>query len=480
MSEKITFKELVRLIAKQSEQSESSANSFIHELVQIIEGGLKQSGSVSISGFGKFELRWMKERPGVNPQTGDEITIPGQNKVVFKPFKALRETVNKPFENLEPEVLSEEPTSEKPLSEEKEQTTEEKKETSGEFDDDPFGLEGVFATDAPFHADDDDPFDSEPPSGSSAPFEDDEDLDPFDDEYFFEEEEAPFEADEPIQSGKKETVDDLIFEWDNPHFGKKEVVALEVEDDDVLVIAKEEEEELVEKKPAEKPKMAPFIPDESKMAKEVQKSGSFRWSYAAAVIIVMIALILLFWMMQRDTEPSEQLTTATDEPTEQVFQDPSTTDEATEQGTASTEPQSTVDEESPPSTGGSPPQTELETENFTVQNGQSLWDIAESQLGNPYLWPVIYHLNQDILNNPNQLLANANIEIPTFSNPDNLSEFEREQVALGYFSLYQWNRENNPDEARYFLWAVGVFSQDLLDQPPSEVDPQDLAFARNR
>ncbi len=59
MSEKITFKELVELIAKQSQQSQSSANSFITELVQIIESGLKSSGSVSISGFGKFELRWM-------------------------------------------------------------------------------------------------------------------------------------------------------------------------------------------------------------------------------------------------------------------------------------------------------------------------------------------------------------------------------------------------------------------------------------
>lgn len=459
MSEKITFKELVQLIAKQSEQSESSANSFIHELVQIIEGGLKQTGSVSISGFGKFELRWMKERPGVNPQTGDEITIPGQNKVVFKPFKALRETVNKPFANLESEVLSKESEADKPKSEEND---------TEEVDNDPFGLEGVFGTDDPFDANDDDPFDSEAPFDANDPFDDDES--PFDDDDFF-------ESNEPEPAKKDDSIDDLIFERDNPHFGKKQAEAFE-EDEDVLVIAREEEEE--ERKPEQKPKVAPFIPNESKMAKEVQKSGSFKWSYAAAVIIVMIALILLFWMMQRSTEePSDQLA-ATDEQTEQVVQEPSAADATGQQETAVEDPQPTIDEESPPVSGGSPPQNELETETFTVQSGQSLWDIAESQLGNPYLWPVIYHLNQDILENPNQLLASANIEIPTFSNPDNLSEFEREQVALGYFSLYQWNRENNPDEARYFLWAVGVFSQDLLDQPPSEVDSQDLAFARNR
>lgn len=109
MSEKITFSELVELIAEQSKQSQASTNSFIGELVNIIESGLRKSGSVSISGFGKFELRWMNERPGVNPQTGEEITIPGQNKVVFKPYKALREDVNRPYSKMEAQVLDESP-----------------------------------------------------------------------------------------------------------------------------------------------------------------------------------------------------------------------------------------------------------------------------------------------------------------------------------------------------------------------------------
>jgi hypothetical protein len=134
-------------------------------------------------------------------------------------------------------------------------------------------------------------------------------------------------------------------------------------------------------------------------------------------------------------------------------------------------------EPEPPDTG---PQTEFETSPLTVEAGQSLWTIAESELGNPYLWPVLYNLNRDVMDNPNQLPESSDISIPDISDPDNLNEFEREQVALGYFSLYEWNRANNPDEARFFLWAVGVFSPDLLDQPPADVDPDDLEFARNR
>lgn len=470
MSEKITFKQLVELIAKQSKQSESSANSFIHELVQIIEGGLKQSGSVSISGFGKFELRWMKERSGVNPQTGDEITIPGQNKVVFKPYKALRETVNKPFANLSPEILTEK-------SESRESTDED----TEDFDD-PFGLDDIF--------------DSEKPEGHDGDEEVSNDAtDPFDFD-------SPFDTDDPFGIDKKakeanlsqdynKYIDDLIYERENPHFGMSEsqTAAVEQDDGDVLVLVREDEKDEDE----QKPKVFPAIPDESKMARKVQESGSFKWSYAAAVIIVMVALILLFWMMQRSGETLEEAATTagTQDQTEQVIE-PSTSESETEssadaaanqESAAENEAtQPTVDEESspPPAAVDRQAQSNLETQSFNVESGQSLWDIAENELGNPYLWPVIYHLNQDALSNPNQLLANANIEIPTFSDPDNLSEFEREQVALGYFSLYQWNRENNPDEAQYFLWAVGVFSQDLLDQPPSEVDSQDLAFAKNR
>ena len=511
MSEKITFKELVKLISKQSEQSESSANSFIHELVQIIEGGLKQTGSVSISGFGKFELRWMKERPGVNPQTGDEITIPGQNKVFFKPFKALRETVNKPFSNLEAEVLSE-------TVESKEESGDTKETESGEND--PFGLKGVFGSDDDDPFDSEDPFDSDAPFDSNDPFEgEEEDSDQSNEEGADEDLEEDFDFDEeifgaeepdvkPVPSEDKDSIDDLIIERENPHFAKRQEAETVIKTEKKTVVAetetaileapeeeKQEESKSLPVKAEEEPKpqkkekqekVAPIIEDESKMAKKVQESGSFKWSYAAAVIIVMIALIILFLMMQQSDEPVEQTPVASGDQTEQVIeqeQQPSAGDETAspENTDASQQPQETVDEESPPSSGGSPPpDNELETETYTVQSGQSLWDIAESQLGNPYLWPVIYHLNEGSFDNPNQLTANADIEIPTFSDPDNLSEFQREQVALGYFSLYQWNRQNNPDEARNFLWAVGVFSQDMLDNPPSEVNSEDLAFARNR
>jgi len=420
MSEKITFKELVDLIAAQSNQSRNSTNSFIHELVDIIENGLKKSGSVSISGFGKFELRWMKPRTGVNPQTGEELSIPGQNKVVFKPYKNLREDVNKPFSHLESKVVGD--------SKDSSESTPEKndsKETAEGFDEDPFeNMLNDSDWDSAFYSSEES---DEKPEKSVEP-------------------NAAYSS----VSSASASVDDLLIERENPRFSKEEV-------------KHQKEDKITEKKESDKPSA---IPNKEKIAEEVQKSGSFKWSYAAAVIIALLAFIILFFMIQRyqsdDTQTQQnQIEMATPAP-DATDSNPAVTDD--------TEPD-------PPDVGT---QSEFETSPLTVEPGQSLWTIAESELGNPYLWPVLYNLNRDVLDNPNQLPAASDIQIPDISDPENLNDFEREQVALGYFSLYEWNRANNPDEARFFLWAVGVFSPDLLDQPPADVDPDDLEFARNR
>lgn len=374
MSEKITFKELVEKIAEQSQQSYSSTNNFIQELVEIIESGLSESGSVKISGFGKFELRWMKERPGINPQTGEEITIPGQNKVVFKPYKALRQKVNKPYSKMSAQILE------------------------GEL------------------------------QAQKKPSEEDESL-----------EDILIERESPVQSHTDSVKDD------------------------------------------EKPLA---LDNQANLTKEVDKSSSMKWSYAAAAIIVLLAFMIMIFLIQQPSEqPSEPaLSEQTeqheelDSPVTDTEEDPAAAADQTEDAPADAPPPP-ADEEAVPDEDS--PQ-ELELISHNVSPGESLWTIAESQLGNPYLWPLIYYLNQDLLDNPNQLFADGNLEIPTISDPENLTDFEQEQVALGYFSLYQWAQTNAPDEARYFLWAVGAFSLDLLEERASEVDAEDLQFATQR
>ena len=108
MGDKITFHHLVEAIAEASGESEQFSHDYIKEMAEAIKQGLEEDGEVRIANFGKFELRWMDERPGYNPQTGEEITIPAHSKVAFTPFKELEERVNEPFSHLESRLLDKE------------------------------------------------------------------------------------------------------------------------------------------------------------------------------------------------------------------------------------------------------------------------------------------------------------------------------------------------------------------------------------
>jgi len=67
------------------------------ELVDIYFDELKEALSngkqVKLSGFGNFDLRDKKERPGRNPKTGESIPISARRVVTFKPGQKLKNKV---------------------------------------------------------------------------------------------------------------------------------------------------------------------------------------------------------------------------------------------------------------------------------------------------------------------------------------------------------------------------------------------------
>ncbi len=71
---------------------------FIEEIV----GSLAVGEQVKLSGFGNFELRDKKERPGRNPITGEDVLISARRVVTFsagKKLKARLETYAGPANN---------------------------------------------------------------------------------------------------------------------------------------------------------------------------------------------------------------------------------------------------------------------------------------------------------------------------------------------------------------------------------------------
>jgi len=59
-------------------------------ILNTIKGRLAGGEKVLLSGFGCFTVRRRKDKKGVNPHTGQSITIPGRNTVKFKPSKYLK------------------------------------------------------------------------------------------------------------------------------------------------------------------------------------------------------------------------------------------------------------------------------------------------------------------------------------------------------------------------------------------------------
>jgi len=50
---------------------------------------------VKLSGFGNFDLRDKRERPGRNPKTGEEIPISARRVVTFRPGQKLKQQVER-------------------------------------------------------------------------------------------------------------------------------------------------------------------------------------------------------------------------------------------------------------------------------------------------------------------------------------------------------------------------------------------------
>ncbi len=104
-SDKITLSELVGRVADEAKVSKKVARSLLKEMSSIIDDGLRQDGKVRISGLGIFKLKWQAAKSGRNPQTGESIEIPSQNRVVFKPAADLRRFINRNYENERPEYI---------------------------------------------------------------------------------------------------------------------------------------------------------------------------------------------------------------------------------------------------------------------------------------------------------------------------------------------------------------------------------------
>lgn len=69
------------------------AKEMVEGFYEEIRDSLATNKQVKLSGFGNFDLRDKKQRPGRNPKTGEEIPISARRVVTFRPGQKLKARV---------------------------------------------------------------------------------------------------------------------------------------------------------------------------------------------------------------------------------------------------------------------------------------------------------------------------------------------------------------------------------------------------
>ena len=87
--------ELINAVAEKAGLSKKDTEPVVNATIDVIAGALADGDKVQLVGFGAFEVKSRAERTGRNPKTKEEIKIPASKVPVFKPGKALKDTVSK-------------------------------------------------------------------------------------------------------------------------------------------------------------------------------------------------------------------------------------------------------------------------------------------------------------------------------------------------------------------------------------------------
>ena len=89
----LTKADLVGQLVGQSGLDRPDAKRLVEQMFEEIRSSLEKGEEVKLAGFGNFELRDKRPRPGRNPKTGDDFLITARRVVTFKASHKLKESI---------------------------------------------------------------------------------------------------------------------------------------------------------------------------------------------------------------------------------------------------------------------------------------------------------------------------------------------------------------------------------------------------
>ena len=86
--------DLIDAVAGDADVSKAEAARVVDAVIDSITRALKKGDTVTLVGFGTFQVRERAARSGRNPKTGETIKIGASKNPAFKAGKALKDAVN--------------------------------------------------------------------------------------------------------------------------------------------------------------------------------------------------------------------------------------------------------------------------------------------------------------------------------------------------------------------------------------------------
>ncbi len=448
------------------------------EILVVIREGLLRDGVVKVSNFGTFRLKPVAARQGINPQTGETITIPAQQRVIFSPSKALRDLiqpVHQPPQPIEPDTVSA-----TPRPQDKTPEIQEKSTTSHPAGDN---------------------------TASTAP--------------------SLLVASHEVTA--KLVPASIPAPESEPQEAASESVPLEIESEDSLAVRKETEDSQQEEQekarsgsrshePDEHPLRGESLPEipmpmvnphDSEPPVDAHTEAPSRSNssyYLSAAMLVLVALISAGMLYESSTETSDRPHEAanTVPPPTTLAAAPVTTESqltdiatsvavvrpasgsddtqgqqnhaslmvaAKDQATAvaAVTPESHTESLSE-TEFGSPVHVGAADYFFTEQaheiiDGESLWRLARHHYRDPLLWPHIYQANTAFIDNPDHLLVGSTITIPGLQGPpDRLTPHDRHQIAEGYYLAYLHYKRIGREDALFALLEAKRYDNSVVEK----------------
>ncbi|CAL4326193.1 integration host factor subunit alpha [Buchnera aphidicola] len=79
--------------------TKKDSKKFVEFFFEEVRKSLEKGENVKLSGFGNFELKDKKERPGRNPRTGEAVLITARRVVTFKAGQKLKSRIKSYLSN---------------------------------------------------------------------------------------------------------------------------------------------------------------------------------------------------------------------------------------------------------------------------------------------------------------------------------------------------------------------------------------------